>query len=164
MYCKRCGKYIESGTLCPECISEEVVFGKEVEVKPYEEKIPSRKAGLNRAIIGATFGVVAVIYAVLTLVFVGVIGAFDYASYDIPDSLIIFPTVICASSGAVFTIMGAIFGVKSVVFAFRRRKSTGTLPIATLILGFVAIGCCIAAATMIFYAGGACAALVTLRN
>ena len=164
MYCKRCGKYIESGTLCAECLSEEVVFGKEVEIKNYEEKTPSRKAGLNRAIIGATFGVVAAIYAILTLVCVGVIGAFDYASYDIPESLMIFPPAICASSGAVFTIMGAILGVKSVVIAFRNRKATGTLPIATLILGFVAIGCCIAAATMIFYAGSASAVFVALKS
>ena len=164
MYCKRCGKYIESGDLCAECVSEEIVFGKEVVVKQYKEKDPSRKAGLKRGVIGACLGVFAVIFAVIGFVLATLVGVFNTMTSEIVfGKEMAIPVVILVALAIVTTVLGGVFGVRSVAFAFRDRKANGVLPIATLVLGYVAIGCALAAAIFVFYTAAGSLALLIWR-
>lgn len=152
MYCKRCGKYIESGDICPECASEEVVFGGEVKVEQYEEKIPSRKTGLERAIVGAALAVFAAIFSAIGIIFTGLKVAFDWMPQVASGEVMIIPIALFLMGAGVMTVFGAVFGIRSVILAFHDRRETGKLPIATMILGFVAIACAVIAVFLVLYA------------
>lgn len=152
MYCKRCGKFIESGDICPECVTEEVVFGREVKVEQYREKTPSRKTGLERGIVGAALSVFAVIFASIGSAFVGAGGALKAIMGTLTAEIMTIPVLLFLSGAAVMTVFGAVFGTKSVILAFHDKKETGKLPIATMILGFVAIGCAFVAAMLVLFA------------
>ncbi len=171
MYCTQCGKQIESGIICDECLkkqqaqeevataeaqtqSEEQKIEQEIASSPVTESVEvaptkevfvppvgNKKAGLPKAIVGAILSVVALIIISACLSVVTALTEF------VTENTITMEQYTSAVNGVLvfmflsiaISIPALIFGIISVKTFKKEKTATGTKPIATLILGIVAI-------------------------
>ena len=155
MYCKKCGKYIESGDLCKECMSEQVVFGADVKRDGYVEKErKTRRYGLGRAIVGAALGVGSVIlFGVMEMSFFPLIIGWVSTDTTAPLAATLATLFSCLSASISLGVFAAVYGIRSLKTSFHTKKTVGRLPIAPMILGFVAVGCTIASMVALLHIG-----------
>lgn len=170
MYCTQCGKQIESGILCEECLKkqelgQEEVASSEAQTQSVEQEVavseavietpvfsPSekevviakkgnRKAGLTKAIIGAVLGFVALIIVSTGLSIISTMAdllIYNTITIEAYNSALIVVAVLTFISIGI-SIPSLIFGISSIKTFKKEKSATGTKPIATLILGIVAI-------------------------
>ena len=176
MYCTRCGKEIESGIICDECIDrelEERIAQKRSEQTTYDpasepeadvEKEPERPAyavivkapsrpenenpmlGFGRALASTIIGVIASIFGFVTNIYA--MAGENLAESD-PDSALAVLIAVAILS-IVFTIplviISLVMGARSIGVF---TKAVGRKPIATLILGIVGVYHALGAVIMI---------------
>ena len=135
MYCSKCGKFIESGVVCPECAIaeyEQTYFGtKSTEEPTISYEIPTthyaepnnRMFGFGLALTGQILADVSVIvsyFAILANVISSATG------------------VIFAFISIIFIVLPLIMGIRSIQ-TFKERKRPCKRPIATLVLGITTL-------------------------
>lgn len=132
MYCNKCGKEIEYGTICDECAFEEfkktrqapqpvVVEPQQAEWKPSSQ---NRMYGFGKALAGTIIGFIGIIISYIACI----------VSAIAPDlgMGVIFVAVACI-------VLPLIFGISSIKTFKKRARTNCAKPIATLVLGITSL-------------------------
>ena len=155
MFCRNCGKQIEYGSLCEDCLSlleeakkehEEFLEQTITSEQPYFEKTtPASPVFISPTpapsdnYISSKKGVWAVILSMLGVIFqlaclpVSVENLVAQSGYDSLSVIILCFTF------AVPTVLGIVFGIQSLLSFFKNKKN-GKKTWVNLILGAIAIG------------------------
>ena len=122
MYCRNCGKYMESSDeLCTPC--KAAMLDK----VQSDTKSPSVQSG--------SFGVAV---AAAILAFVGVLLAATALVLSLCN-IRLAAVVPCMISNPCL-VLCVIFGIRSIVFAVRAKKNSGKIPVFTLVSGCIGLG------------------------
>ena len=154
MYCRKCGKWIEGDNeFCADCQETEIFFSSEAEKEPVKattvaSQLPgSRKTGMTKALIGAIFGAVGYLLAMIGLGLIsGALEEIDEFSYSynsvetlLKDIHLYGFTVFCAIVPLLLFVPGLVLGIMS-ISCFKKEKNAGRVkPIPTLVLGIVGV-------------------------
>ena len=143
MYCKNCGKDLAEqlpvDEMCESCYAEkmhrEQEANTEVVISSEPEKISKpRMRGLEKALMANLIGMIGFVLAAFSSIFT----AFDYLSgvvlINFSDSAVLFAFLSVPIIASI--ILSFVFGVQSVIAFF---KAKGKKPIATVVLGVIAI-------------------------
>lgn len=153
MYCTQCGKQIDERIICEDCLKkqqEEQEAHSQVDNEntqpvfdsndqPSISPVGNKKAGLTKAIIGTVLSVLSVIFTYVALSFLGVLAeaiSMDTITMEVYETFIVISNIFAILS-LPCSIIGLIFGIKSIKVFRHEKSTTGTKPIATLILGIV---------------------------
>ena len=157
MFCRNCGKQIENGSLCEDCLSlleeakkehEEFLEQTITSEQPYFEKTTpvspvfiSPTPAPSDNYISSKKGVWAVILSAFGMLiqFVMLMASAETLSLQsIGDYSVSAPPVIALIFFSVPTLIGLIFGIQSFISFFKNKKN-GKKTWANLILGAIAI-------------------------
>ena len=144
MFCNRCGKKIDEGTMCTECMQMTTpkAMANNLSSSPLTEEYvsyeapvstKSRMAGFGMALVSTIFSFVAFI-----MVYAGILLIIEYE----PEITLALTFV-----SSPFTIMSFIFGIVSMA-RFKGTKAPDPKPVPTFIFGI--IGFVTALLTMLF--------------
>lgn len=156
MYCRKCGKEIESGEYCLDCLgqtqsqdqTEQVV--KQVVVEPTEVKQDNtigRKGALAATILGAiSYFVIMFGYG---FAMGGLQSIIDYgpSAMQVFEIVIIVLCTMCIIASTILSIIALVKGISS-IGVFKKAKAQGNKPVPTLILGI--IGTALSAMSLLF--------------
>lgn len=166
MYCRKCGKQVNGNEeLCEECRHNELVFGEEqkraqqsnanaysnANANAYYNGASTRQPEPNTnrmlsfpiALTGTILGVVAYIFMLMSLIFMG-----NYAAAISGDGYyygtlrgIAYRNVawIFFVLGLAGAICALVFGIKSIMAFTRVKREGGVKPIPALVLGIIAV-------------------------
>lgn len=162
MYCKNCGKEIETGEYCLDCKPEQVeqtaeqqvvansepktyeFYGKTVEVKP------DTSVGRGGAIAATILGAIAYFFSMFAYGFamggVESLTEFGYSYVTEIASVIVAPCIVISIIALIMGVIALVKGIGSIK-TFKSAEK-GAKPVATLILGI--IGTVFAAMTLLF--------------
>ena len=137
MNCKKCGKFITSGDYCRDCkatmfdeMNKDGASRTVYEAHVVDNQVDlGRMVGFGKAITGGILGIVS--FAVVLVAFV--FGIIEMVNGFLGVSL---GTWVCSLPMGILAVM---FGIQSVRLAFRVKKASDKMPVATLVLGFVGI-------------------------
>ena len=131
MYCTKCGKQIESGIICDECLAKDQVIVESAPQKTYvvinnnePRENEDRMLGFGKALSSTILSFVGAIFAIGAYVF-AMMG--DMVGED--DGAGVIALVVCSLP---FLIISLVQGLKSIGLF---KRTVGKKPIATLILG-----------------------------
>ena len=132
MYCSKCGKQIESGIICDECLAKDQVRVESAPQKTYvvinnnePRENEDRMLGFGKALSSTILSFVGVIFAVVAYVF-AMMGA------TVLDNSFGAGAIALAVCSLPFLIISLVQGLKSIGLF---KRTVGKKPIATLILG-----------------------------
>ncbi len=147
MFCSRCGKEVpETAAFCASCGNPLQAAAPVAPVAPVacaQASGNSKMAGFGKALTGAIFGLVSLIFGI---VIISLLADAYYPSYGYNsfyggygsyyDEDAVIATLILSIPAIVFGILSVVFGAKS-IGTFKRTQ--GQKPVVTLILGIVAL-------------------------
>ena len=141
MYCKKCGKKIEyDSDVCYECQRDEMLFGQSANVvetpkntEPCSIKEEKIDAGIGKAIAGVILGGMGFfssIWAFMFAMVASISSGFYRDIYAVERVL----AIVFAIIGIVPSIMGFVFGLKSIRRFIKIKNESDERPVATLVL------------------------------
>ena len=134
MYCKKCGKKIEyDSDVCYECQRDEMLFGQSTNAgatkmpNAMDDKIDKGTGkAIASVILGATGAELSIVaYALIILLFALTLGRLSA----------VMECILIISGGLVTSILGLVFGIKSIKKFIKVKNEYGVKPVATLVLG-----------------------------
>ncbi len=130
MYCNKCGKEIESGTVCNECLAKETVTIDPDYIMESMNKMPepdNRMFGFGKALAATILSWVAFFVTYFALIF-------SMVAYEIGNATgMVF--LVLALPPLLISLAFSISSIKT----FNARKATCAKPIATLVLGIIGL-------------------------
>ena len=141
MYCRKCGKQIENGTICQACVDAETLF-QPIPAPVETKKQGSKTLGLSKAIVASAISFVAYCLILLALSAAAEISsiqegtsATDPAYLEVLCACALFACVL----SSLLTIPAVILGIQSVLTFSKQAKAGNIKPVATFVLGIVAL-------------------------
>lgn len=139
MFCKNCGKEVESGEYCLDCQPKQTVV----------EENPDTSVGRGGAVVSTVLGGIACFFASFAFGYilggVKLLGDYGYAYLAKIASLIVAPSITCLVIALVLGIISLVKGISSIK-KFKRAPK-GAKPVGTLVLGI--IGTVLSATTLL---------------
>lgn len=144
MYCKNCGKKIEyDANVCYECQRDEILFGQSVNAvethkntEPCSIKEEKIDTGIGKAIAGVILGGMGLFsswFAFMFAMVASMSSGFFGDIYAVERVL----AIVFAIIGIVPSIIGIVFGLKSIRRFIKIKNESDERPVATLVLGIV---------------------------
>ncbi|MBO5286400.1 MAG: hypothetical protein J6B16_05840 [Clostridia bacterium] len=140
MYCKKCGQYTDNEDgLCASCKAQDD-FGFENTTTVNNEPVYTEAQQSEDRRLGLKTGIISAIFGFISTVFSGIASGIVAALIELGDFGMAIPVGIVLSIPAiVFGIIALIKGINCIKTFIRSCKAKKAKPIATLILGIVAI-------------------------